>query len=98
MADSQVPWRGPARGNAGFESFSNWPRESLIVVAMRVHIPDCSPFVIHSCGAAPTPIGFLEVVGDNLATVLAPDSAYFPLHTPRDHDDCHRSFYLSFLG
>src|SRR4030095_4861444 len=60
----------------------------LPVVTMRVHCPDCLPFVIHSCDVATTPSGLLQIVGDNLPRLHAPDSAYFPLHTARD-DHCH---------
>src|SRR5438094_2365755 len=65
---------------------------------MRVHGPDCLPFVIHSCGVATTPSRLLQIVGDNLPILHAPDSAHFPLHTARnDHCHIHIPFFASCL-
>jgi hypothetical protein len=41
--------------------------ETLSVVAVRVCNEDRSPVGIHCCDATPTPIGFAEVVSDDLA-------------------------------
>jgi hypothetical protein len=37
--------------------------ETLPIIAMRVCNPDCSPFGINRCEAAPTPTGFTEILG-----------------------------------
>jgi hypothetical protein len=33
-----------------------------LAIALCGHNPDCSPFAIHTCDAAPTPTGFAEIV------------------------------------
>ena len=65
-------------------------------MSSRVHNPDCLPFVIHSCDAAPTPSGPPQIVGDNVPILHAPDSVYFPLHRARD-DHC-RITYIFFAS
>ena len=56
--------RSPIRVPQRRQLFPRSRNETLSVVAMRANNPDCSPFAIHGCDAAPTPTGFAEVISD----------------------------------
>jgi hypothetical protein len=47
----------------------------LPIAAVRVSHEDRSPLSIHGCGVAPTPIGFVEIIGDYFPNVSPPTRA-----------------------
>jgi hypothetical protein len=55
--------------------------ETLPVGAVRVCNPDCSPFGINRCDAAPTPTGFAQIVSDDFSVPFrGSDLPHAPRH------------------